>query len=90
MNDIWHARVDERDGNTAFVTLYQEGQADLLAEVDLARWHLDGVEPGDILILNTHSQTVTKMDLGTWTQEKIDDIRKRAKERHAMFMGISD
>jgi hypothetical protein len=46
------------------------------------------VEPGDLLIVRPGS--VTKRDLGVWTQAEIDAIMKRAKRLAAMLRKIAD
>jgi hypothetical protein len=82
----WHGIVIEVNGDEATVNLRREGSMDLTAEVELSRWGLKDIQAGDILVLDTEADTVTRLDLGTWTQEELDDIARRAEAWHAQIM----
>lgn len=48
--------------------------------VDVETRYLPDVTVADIVDL--HSDHVTRVDLGTWTQEQLDKIHRRARERY--------
>ena len=73
----WDARVLEVDGDTFTAELSREGAPDLLADFSMAECGIT-VEPGDLLVVMPGS--VTKRDLGVWTQAEIDEITRRAAE----------
>lgn len=83
----WHGAVIEVSGDEATVDLRREGSRDLVAEVELARWGLTDVQPGDLLVLDVGAGTVTRLDLGTWTQAETDEIHRRAREDAAWLAG---
>lgn len=85
-NGLWHATVLEVNGDELTCDLRREGEIDLLAEVSISLWQLEVVNIGDVLVLDTVNRTVKKLDLGTWTQSDIDNIRARAHEWYNQLM----
>jgi hypothetical protein len=86
MSAPWHGTVTEVNGDEITVDLRRDGDMDMVAEVIASRWGLEDAEPGDVLALDPEAGTVTRLDLGTWTQEDLDEIARRAKEWHAQIM----
>jgi hypothetical protein len=78
----WHGTVTEVNGDWITVDLRRAGDMDLMAEVSASQWGLNDVQPGDTLILDTNANTVSRLSPGTWTQEELDEIWRRAREWH--------
>jgi hypothetical protein len=83
---IWHGTIVEINGDELTCDLRRDGCQDVLAEVSASEHHLEDVQVGDVLELDTVRQTVTRLDFGTWTQEEVDVILARAKERYERIM----
>jgi hypothetical protein len=81
----WHGIVIEVTGDEATVDLRREGSVSMVAEVELARWGLHDVMPGDVLVLDTDAGTVTRLELPAWTQQELDAVHERAREMAAWF-----
>ena len=88
MNPVWDAIVTDvwDDGDTFTVDLRRKGSPDLLAEYSMREFGVD-VVPGDLLLIRKNS--VMKRPRRVWTQEEIDDIRRRAAIRSARFRGMA-
>lgn len=86
VSNPWYGIVIEVTGDEATVDLRREGDMDLTAEVELSRWGLEDVQPGDVLVLDVDAGTVTRKDLGVWTQAQLDEIHRRAQEMHQSLM----
>ncbi len=80
VTDIWE------NGDTFTAKLHREDAPDLFAEFSMRECGIS-VEPGDLLIIT--ADAVKKRDLGVWTQEEINDIRRRAKARYEQ-LGFDD
>lgn len=71
----YRGRVIEADEET-FTVLTEVDHVEFY--VDIETRHLPDVEAGDIVDL--HSDHVTRVDLGVWTQEQIDEIKRKGAE----------
>ena len=68
------------DGDTFTADLRREdGTTEFEAEYSMRECGIE-VQEGDVLDVTPES--VTKVDLGVWTQEDIDEISRRAKEMY--------
>jgi hypothetical protein len=83
---IWHGRIVEVNGDELTLDLRKDGCQDVFAEVSASRHHLEDAQLGDVIELDTVSQTARLLDFGTWTQEEVDAILARAKERYESIM----
>lgn len=70
-------RVVEVDGETFTVEIVVD---DRPLHVDIDVKHLPDVEAGDIVSIGLGQ--VTRVDLGTWTEEDIAEIRRRGAEQY--------
>ena len=76
----WQGLVIEVNGDLLTVELCREGAPDLIAEYSMTECGLSGIEPGDVLAVTRDS--VSKLDLGVWTEKDLDEIRERAREQY--------
>jgi hypothetical protein len=83
---IWHGTVVEVGFDELTVDLRCDGESDLIGDVPIKPWGLEGCEVGDLLELNVTAGTVKRLDLGTWTQADVDDIQARAHRRWEKLM----
>jgi len=79
--DVWP------DGDTFTAELRREDEPDLLAEFSMRECGVTVVS-GDLLIIRPDS--VVKRDLGVWTREEIDEIKRRAAIRFAQLRNLFD
>ena len=82
----WTAVVIEVEGDQFSAELSRDGFPDLIANFD--RSLLPDVEPGDVLTVTPSG--VTRVDLGRWTQEELDDIRRRAREMATEVQALAE
>jgi hypothetical protein len=76
----WHGHVTDVAGDLFTVELYREGGlCGVLADYSISKCGLSGVEPGDLVVVTADS--VRLVELPPWTQEKIDAITARARQR---------
>lgn len=90
MEHVWDGVVTNvwNDGDTFTTELRRDGAPDLIAEFSMRECQLADIEPGSLLIVRPGS--VVKRELPVWTQEEIDDIRRRAKIRAARLGFLAD
>lgn len=81
MSDAYRGRVLYVDQASFTVEIIVD---DRPLHVDIKLHHLPDVEAGDIV--DVEPDRVTRVDLGTWTEEDIAEIRRRAAERHESFV----
>lgn len=83
----WDGRVTDREGDiiTAFLAPSDHEGPEVLADFSLKQCGIDA-EPGDLLIVTPDKVTVR--DLGVWTQQEIDEIKKRAHDRWLRMQGL--
>lgn len=82
----WTAHVIEVDDTAFSAELTREGAPGLIANFDRAL--LPDVQPGDLLTVTPTG--VTRIDLGRWTQEELDEVRRRAREMAATLEGLAE
>ena len=87
---IWYGTVIEVNDDELTLDLRRDGSPDLFAEVSASRWQLDDAVIGDTLVLDTEAQTVNRLGVTAWTQEELDDIATRARERYEQLMKCFD
>jgi hypothetical protein len=83
----WDGCVLDVDGDTFTAELQREGCVTVIADFSMTQCGIT-VEPGDVLIVKPDS--VTKRDLGIWTQAEIDAIMRRARERSRRLRLIAE
>ena len=86
---IWHGLVTEvwDDGDTFTAELRREGCPDLFAEFSMRECKAT-VQAGNVFTLDGEADTLTVLDLGTWTQEELDEVMARAKIMAERLRGL--
>lgn len=82
----WHGYVTDVEGDIFTAMLRREGQPELCADFSMRECGIT-VELGHLIVVTPNS--VKLLDLGVWTQEEIDAIKARAKER-AQRLGFTE
>lgn len=70
---LYRGRVTEVEDGVFVVDVFEHN---FVVDIDVR--HLPDVEAGDVVDL--FSDHVTRVDLGVWTQEQIDEIHRKAAE----------
>jgi hypothetical protein len=85
----WDGIVTEvwPDADTFTAELRREGSPDLIADFSMAACGVT-VREGDVLLVT--GDRVSVRDLGTWTQEEIDAICKRAEAQAERLRELPD
>lgn len=82
----WYGCVTAVNGDMFTADLRREGSPDLFADFSMSECGLSGLEEGDLLVVTP--VRVRRLELPPWTQEQLDEIIERARERAARFRDL--